>query len=120
MSASRRARKIGINGTDEFVALISYATVGQARSVFDAQIDLLTECSENEGTAVFTPIDVKVENTVAYNSHTPHADDDFIGFDRRGDLIAVVTNTNADATDVGPKTIGYIMNNLADTALGGN
>ena len=77
-------------------------------------MDLLGECSKNEGTAVFAPIDVNLDNTVAYNSRTPNTEDDFIGFGRRGDLLVVVTNTNADATEVGPKTIRYIMNNLAN------
>ncbi|MBM7826332.1 hypothetical protein [Microbacterium aurum] len=107
-------QEIGINGTDEFATLIRYDTVDEARSVFDVQVNLLKECSKNEGTAVFTPVDVKVEDTIAYNSRTPHTDDDFIGFGRRGDLLLVVTNTNADATEVGPKTIRYAMNKLAD------
>lgn len=111
-------QEIGINSADEFATLIRYATVEQAKSVFDAQVEMLTECSKNEGTAVFTPIDVNVENTLAYNSRTPHTDDDFIGFGRRGDLLVVVTNTNDDATEVGPTTIRYIMNNLADKAAG--
>ncbi|MBF4563296.1 hypothetical protein ITJ43_14270 [Microbacterium sp. VKM Ac-2870] len=113
-------QEIGINGTDEFATLIRYDTVEQTKSVFDAQVDLLKECSKNEGTAVFTPVEVKVENTVAYNSRTPHTDDDFIGFGRRGDLLVIVTNTNADATEVGPKTIRYIMGNLAEKVAGSN
>lgn len=109
-------QQIGINGTDEFATLIRYTTVEQAKSVFGAIVNMLKECSKNEGTAVFTPIDVNLESTVAYNSHTRHTDDDFTGFGRRGDLLVVVTNTNADAAEVGPKTIRYIMNNLADKA----
>lgn len=113
-------QEIGINGTDEFATLIRYGTADPARSLFAAVVVMLKECSKNEGAAVFTPINVNLENTVAYNSHTPHTDDDFTGLGRRGDLIAVVTNSNADATDAGLKTMRYIMNNLADKAGGSN
>ncbi|MFC7925170.1 hypothetical protein [Microbacterium laevaniformans] len=111
-------QEIGINGTDEFATLIRYGTVEQARNVFEAVVGMLKECSKNEAAAVFTPIDVNLENTVAFNSRTPHTDDDFTGFGRRGDLVVVVTNTNADATEVGPKTIRYIMKNVSDMVEG--
>lgn len=113
------SQEIGISSTNEFAYLVRYSTVDEAKQVFNSQVALLEECSKNEGTATFTPVDVNLDSTVAWLSQLPSTGDDFFGLGRKGDLIVVVSNTNDDAAEVGPTTLRYILNNLADKLVKG-